>query len=256
MPSEYSKQEIRELYDREAGAKKSDLAGFDTMNVSSLNKFPLATRYFYERKLSEMVRIGNIKKGDNILEIGCKDGLITFILAKMGYKITAIDLSPKCIELAKEIAKMKGIDNVSFFTADVEDLSQFPENFFDAAVSFSVLRYVPHPQKALKEIHRILKKKGVLVADFPNRLCPWFKLIKPLSGIKQHIHDHLYFPGQIKNMFEENGFCNIKIRLILYTHKEIPPHIFLVLKIIGEILERIPFINKTAAIIMCRGIKR
>lgn len=250
-----NKIELKEMYDEEAEKKIEDFNKISSTNVTSLDKFSGATKYFYKRKISEMIKLSGIKKGDHILEIGCKDGVITFILAGMGYKITAIDLSSKCIELARKIAKVKGIKDINFLVADAEDLSQFPENCFDAVFSFSALRYVPKPQKVLTEIYRVLKENSSAVVDFPNSLCPWFKLIKVLLGIKHHIHDHTYTSWQVKEMFLSSGFRNVKNKLLLYTYKAAPLPIFLISKYIGEILEQIPVINNTAAIIMCRGSK-
>ncbi|MFC1646626.1 class I SAM-dependent methyltransferase, partial [Candidatus Omnitrophota bacterium] len=192
---------------------------------------------------------------DHILEVGCTAGHISFILANMGYKVTAIDISSKSIEIAKQTKIIKCIDNIDFFASDAEDLSIFPDNHFDVAFSFSVLRYVPNPVMAIKEMRRVVKKGGVAVVDFPNKFCPWFKLLRRGMGLKEHIHDHLYSVNQVKKMFYDAGFSDVKAVTLLYVHKKMSNFIFNIAKPIGRVLEYIPFINNTAAIIMCRGVK-
>jgi SAM-dependent methyltransferase len=50
--------------------------------------------------------------------------------------------------------------------ADIEDL-QFPDDSFNAAVCWSVLEHVPHPQKAISELHRVLRPKGLIWVQLP-----------------------------------------------------------------------------------------
>ena len=49
---------------------------------------------------------------------------------------------------------------------DVEDL-QFPDAYFHAAVCWSVLEHVPHPQKAISELHRVLAPGGLIWIQIP-----------------------------------------------------------------------------------------
>lgn len=49
---------------------------------------------------------------------------------------------------------------------DIENL-QFPDASFDAAVCWSVLEHVPHPEKAISEIHRVLKPGGQVWVQLP-----------------------------------------------------------------------------------------
>lgn len=249
------KNDLEKLYDTVGDECAKTIEKIKDDDVFSLDKFPPAWGYFYKRKINKMFKLSRIKKNDHILEVGCTVGHITFPIAEMGYKITAIDISPKCIEMANKIKEIKSIDNPSFFVSDAEDLSVFPDNCFDAVFSFSVIRYVPNPVKALKEMYRVVKKDGAVVVDFPNKFCPWFKLLRKRMGFEEHIHDHVYSASQVKKMFNEAGFNNIKATTFLYVHKKMPNFLFNIARPIGMILESVPFIKNTAAIIMCRGIK-
>lgn len=49
---------------------------------------------------------------------------------------------------------------------DVENL-EFPDATFDAAVCWSVLEHVPHPDRAVAELHRVLKPGGEIWVQLP-----------------------------------------------------------------------------------------
>ena len=179
----------------------------------------------------------------------------TFVFNQKGYSIVGTDLSPNAIEKANLRVKHFKLSNISFEVQDAENIQNHEEGEFDAAISFSALRYVPNPENALHECYRLIKSKGCVVVDFPNRNCPWFNLLKPATGIKKHIHDRLFDVNEVRTMMEKAGFINIEIRQFLFSYKELPS-ILLPFMIAGDfILERIPGINKMSAIIMVKGTK-
>jgi demethylmenaquinone methyltransferase/2-methoxy-6-polyprenyl-1,4-benzoquinol methylase len=75
--------------------------------------------------------------------------------------ITGIDNSKEMLEKAGE--KAKGMKNVILLLMDAEHL-ELPDNSFDYVVITFVLCTIPNPVKALKEMRRILKPSGELIA--------------------------------------------------------------------------------------------
>lgn len=65
------------------------------------------------------------------------------------------------LEIAGE--KAKGMENVTLLLMDAEHLD-FPENSFDYVVTTFVLCTIPDPVRALKEMRRVLKPSGELIA--------------------------------------------------------------------------------------------
>jgi len=236
------KSDLVELYDKSAES-------YDLEYQTS------AGRYFMMGKIKTALDLGGFNKGDNILEVGCANGVYTFEFARMGFDMTGLDLSPKNIEVAKERAKKMNINNVKFLVGDAERLSMFSDNTFDGAISFSTLRYVPNPQKAINEIYRVIKKGKSAVVDFPNKRSPWFNYLKPLLTGETHIHDNQYSTSECKMFLKNAVFRDVKAKRILYTPKSTPSYLLGVMKVVDFIGERMPVINEFAAIIMCRGIK-
>jgi demethylmenaquinone methyltransferase/2-methoxy-6-polyprenyl-1,4-benzoquinol methylase len=78
-----------------------------------------------------------------------------------GCSVTGIDNSEGMLEKARE--KAKDLGNVTLLLMDAEHL-EFPNNSFDYVVTTFVLCTIPDPVRALKEIRRVLKPSGELIA--------------------------------------------------------------------------------------------
>jgi 2-polyprenyl-3-methyl-5-hydroxy-6-metoxy-1,4-benzoquinol methylase len=94
--------------------------------------------------------------GKRVLEIGCGLGTDTINFARAGATITAVDLSAKSLELARQRADVFNLaDRITFLEADAERLSDYvrPEAY-DLIYSFGVIHHSPHPERILDELRR------------------------------------------------------------------------------------------------------
>ena len=169
--------------------------------------------------------------------------------------MTGVDLSSKSIEAARAKTSILGVSDVVFMVSDAEVLSEVPENSVDGVVSFSTLRYVPDLKRALLAIRRVLKPNGVAILDFPNRFCPWFRLLKTHFGVERHIHDHHYSTREIVTLMRDAGFADVAVRRILFTTYVLPTPLLPLFLAIDWVGERTPGVNQTAGIIVARGRK-
>lgn len=249
------KKDIFKFYQKQSSEKTEDL---DTWLKSGNVRIPQSKSYYYfeDRKIENALNMAKLIPGSRILEIGCNLGQMTFPLAEKKLEMVGFDLSENAIAKAAKRADYYNIDNISFEVQDAEEYKGHKDKSFDGIFSFSAFRYFPNPHKALLEAHRVLKSKGVIVIDFPNKYCPWFNIIKKAARVKSHIHDNLYSKNQIKAMMESAGFTNISFRTFLFSYKELPSFLLPLMKMADFVLERIPFIKETAAILMVRGEKK
>jgi 2-polyprenyl-3-methyl-5-hydroxy-6-metoxy-1,4-benzoquinol methylase len=109
-----------------------------------------------------------LKKGDELLDIACGAGDQSVVFAKLGFKVTAFDISPRLIQVAQECAGNNEV-SVNFFTGDMRKMSF--ENQFNGAVllshSFGFFNHETNKQ-VLKDTHKALKGKGRLILDLMN----------------------------------------------------------------------------------------
>lgn len=213
-----------------------------------------ALAYFRRRKLDTAIALGRFQPGMSLLDVGCATGDYTFLLARAGFRMTGADLSAKSVDTAQKKAARLGLD-VRFVTADAEELAGLPDNTFDGVVSFSALRYVPNLDRALAAIRRVLKPGAAAALDFPNRLCPWFRLLKNRFGVETHFHDHHYSAGELQRLFQGEGFTAVAVRHLLFTSYLTPAPILPAFRLVDAIGERTPLFNRIAAILMAKGVK-
>ena len=106
-------------------------------------------------------------RGLKVLEIGCGLGTDGAQFAEAGADYTGVDLTEAAVELARkrfELFDLKG----KFETADAENLP-FADESFDLVYSHGVLHHTPETEKAIKEIHRVLRPGGRAVVMLYHR---------------------------------------------------------------------------------------
>ena len=99
-------------------------------------------------------------KGKNVLEIGCGIGIDSINFARAGAELTVIELSKKSMEITKKRFEVYGL-TATFIIIDGEKLSTvLPEKHFDLVYSFGVIHHIPHPEKVIDEVKKVIKTNG------------------------------------------------------------------------------------------------
>jgi ArsR family transcriptional regulator len=97
-----------------------------------------------------------------IADLGAGEGLISQLLANRAERVVCVDNSPKMIEFGRELAAKNGFSNLSYKLGDIEEVP-LSDCSVDLALLSQALHHAQHPQKAIKEAHRILKPGGQLI---------------------------------------------------------------------------------------------
>jgi ubiquinone/menaquinone biosynthesis C-methylase UbiE len=122
-----------------------------------------------------------------ILDVACGTGQNLPLFAPNS-KITAVDLSPKMLELARVKAAQHGLD-VNLAVTDAERL-EFPDGSFDTVVSTLSTCTFPNPIKALQEIKRVCRPDGlILLLEHGHSTLPWLSKFQDRHEY-QHYLDH------------------------------------------------------------------
>ncbi len=110
----------------------------------------------------------HIKKGDNVLDIGCGTGALSFRAAKIGAKVTGIDVNPQMLEIAKKRSKDFGLEkSVEFSEMGVAELGS-EKGKYDVIMSGLCFSELTDGELGfvIQEAKRLLVPKGLLlVAD-------------------------------------------------------------------------------------------
>jgi SAM-dependent methyltransferase len=122
------------------------------------------------------VRSG-LAPGMRALEIGPGSGSYTVAAARHvgdAGSIVTVDIEPKMLKRVAQRIRTEGIENTHAGAANAHSLP-FRDDSFDAVYSITVIGEIPDPSKAIREFHRVLRKKGTLAfsellldPDFPR----------------------------------------------------------------------------------------
>jgi ubiquinone/menaquinone biosynthesis C-methylase UbiE len=136
---------------------------------------------FVERRVFApwRARIWSLVRGSNVLEaaVGAGSNMPYY---PSGVHVTAFDISPQRIDLARQRAQILGLD-VDLHVMDARHL-EFPAGAFDTAVATWVYCSVPDPVLALRELARVCRPGGQILllehvridAPVVGRLMDWF----------------------------------------------------------------------------------
>jgi ubiquinone/menaquinone biosynthesis C-methylase UbiE len=116
-------------------------------------------------------------KGKRLLEVGFGTGTDLLQFARGGAHVTGVDLTPRSADIARrrfEVYHQAG----EFAIGDSEALS-FPDSSFDLVYSFGVLHHTPDTQRAVREIHRVVRPGGKAIVMLYHRasLYYWGSLV-------------------------------------------------------------------------------
>jgi ubiquinone/menaquinone biosynthesis C-methylase UbiE len=136
----------------------------------------MGTRLFYERVEEHryakewhipVAAAFQSARGLRVLEIGCGLGTDGAQFAKAGAIYTGVDLTDAAVELARKRFELFGLSG-TFRTADAENLD-FADESFDLVYSHGVLHHTPDTERAVREVHRVLRPGGRAVVMLYHR---------------------------------------------------------------------------------------
>ena len=161
--------------------------------------------------------IEQLPKGSKILDCGCGPGMDTERFARLGYQVTAIDLSEHFVELAKKRAP-----NAHVRKMDMRYLA-FPEASFDGVwSSFSLLHIrASEVAKTLSGFKSVLRPEGLLFAALHRGpKTDWVKTT--ISGMERDTYVQEWIQSEIEAVVQASGFKIIATRPFVRTGGRYP----------------------------------
>jgi SAM-dependent methyltransferase len=109
---------------------------------------------------AKLVKRAGVRPGQRVLDVACGTGVVSVTAARLGAKVTGLDLTPELLERARENARIAGVE-VEWHQGDVEKLP-FGDAAFDVVLSEFGHIFAPRPEVALGEMLRVLKPEGTI----------------------------------------------------------------------------------------------
>lgn len=154
--------------------------------------------------LGRLVELAEVQPRHRVLDVATAAGHTALALAELGASVLGLDLTPEMIEVARRLARERGLTTVEFGLGDAEHLP-VADGEFDRVVCRIALHHFPDPGQATREMARALKPGGRLVlvdnivppdpeaAAFINRFetlrDPSHHWLFPLSGLVKLFQD-------------------------------------------------------------------
>lgn len=151
----------KELYEKQYGEKK----------LVSVNSFPFLRSLFKKFDLHrEDLASSFLDSGGRLLDVGCGSGSLVFKVRERFEEVYGIDISPSRIEEANKnaVERFGDVSNIHFSTCNINEKIGFPDNMFDAVTCIAVIEHIFDLYFVVGEIHRVLKRGGVFIAEVPN----------------------------------------------------------------------------------------
>jgi len=129
----------------------------------------------YIEALDRIFSETGVSTGGRVLDLCCSSGRYALNLAKKGFNVTGVDISPIAIKQAKKTAEKTNLKNrVEFLVGDARKVSKLLEKkeSFDAIINTgtSIGYYDDDTDKSIiRQLNKLASSNGVLVIDVANR---------------------------------------------------------------------------------------
>lgn len=150
-------------------------------------------------------------RGAKVLDCAAGTGELSFAAARKAESVLCTDISENMLKKAR--AKFVRIGNVTFETRNIFDMKD-PDDTYDVVIAGNVLHLLEDPEKAVKELYRVLKPGGrLLLPTFMTKSKSNSVLLK-LYRLIGYSAAADYQPSEYKKMLINCGCGKVRTKLI------------------------------------------
>jgi arsenite methyltransferase len=171
-----------------------------------------------------------LKADEHVLDIGAGTGrLAEFVAGLVGSQGHVIGIDP--LQSRIDVARLRQSRTLTFETGEAENLSRFRDGQFDAVYLNSVFHWISEKDRALREIHRVLKPGGRLGLNVQDPTKPHESRVLlreaiAQAGLADRHHETNPVLGatneQLKELFAAAGFIDYRsdLRSLVDIHAD------------------------------------
>lgn len=157
---------------------------------------------------TEIIELLSPQSGEQIIDLGCGTGQLTWKIAQSGAEVIGIDNAPTMIEQARR--------NYSELRFEVADGVNFHYgNSFDAVFSNAALHWIKEPERVITRVWEALRPGGRFVAEFGGKrnlqafIAAMYNATEAINYSTKPEVNPWYFPsiGEYATLLEKQGFC-------------------------------------------------
>lgn len=163
-------------------------------------------------KVDRFFKYLDLEKESLCVDSGCGGGYISAEVTKRcGCKVFGFDLSKVAIDFAQKNNLIQGNE---FFVASAEKVP-LPDSCADVVLCIGVLEHIKNIDKALSEVHRILKPNGKVIVITSNLYsCIYFdRLLKQFFGVWKYGYQKNWSPKGLKRKLQYHGINVINTKV-------------------------------------------
>jgi ubiquinone/menaquinone biosynthesis C-methylase UbiE len=165
--------------------------------------------------------------GKNVLDVGAGTGALSFLLLEMGAaRVTCGDISDYMMSQCRKKAERKGYGEgrIDFRNLDAESLP-FEDNSFDMVVTGKTLGLLPHQERAIQEMARVVRPGGIVSVgahgpeDYWEAIDACFRAVTKRYVLGYRLEFWPRSEEQVRDMMIHAGLSDIRTsRETLQTH--------------------------------------
>jgi SAM-dependent methyltransferase len=156
------------------------------------------------------ILVGELRRDDRVLDLGCGDGRFTGELATAGASVVGVDVAEAALARARDTHP--GLD---FRLAPIDGPLPLEDNSFDLVWASEVIEHIADTARWLSEIRRVLVPAGRLLLTTPSH----GRLRLALHGVERYSeplgdHLHLYTRRSLATVLADLGFDRVRVRAV------------------------------------------
>jgi ubiquinone/menaquinone biosynthesis C-methylase UbiE len=166
-----------------------------------------------------LVELAAVRPGDRVLDVATGRGAVLFAAAELvgeRGRVIGVDLAEEMVALTSADIRQRGISNAEVRVADAERLSEFGDGEFDCVTCAFAIFFLPAPESALREFHRVLRPGGTVALSSwgpsDDRRYEWYRDLRREFGVSVDLETRAFDTAdELAAALSASGFSDVRV---------------------------------------------